>query len=41
MGRCPASEVNDGPSPEKPDHLSLEQGGLGSFFNLWAEAGSG
>jgi hypothetical protein len=22
QGRCPASEVNDGGCPEKPDHLS-------------------
>ncbi|MCP9886322.1 transposase, partial [Synechococcus sp. ATX 2A4] len=21
QGRCPASQVNDGPCPEKPDHL--------------------
>jgi hypothetical protein len=24
QGRCPASEVNDGGCPEKPDHLKFE-----------------
>ncbi len=26
QGQCPASEVNEGAYPEKPDHLSLELG---------------
>jgi hypothetical protein len=27
QGRCPASEVNDGDCPEKPDHLRTDSHG--------------
>lgn len=27
QGRCPASQVNDGGCPEKPDHFTLIRGG--------------
>jgi hypothetical protein len=37
QGRCPASEVNDGGCPEKPDHLSPRLGRPKSDQDLVAE----
>jgi len=34
QGRCPASEVNDGGCPEKPDHLSQQRLGIGILRGL-------